>query len=111
MAEEPEVVEQVGRKSESYREIMPNSFWGGIRPGFIEAVAITSQIDALELMINGKQRVEQIAEISIKFTPQQAKLFVRWMLAKLIVYEKMYGKSILEEDVPPFEIIIHDNDL
>jgi hypothetical protein len=111
MAEEPEVVEQVGLKSEFYREIMPNSFWGGIRPGFIEAVAITSQLDTLELMINGKQRIEQIAEISIKFTPQQAKLFVRWMLAKLIIYEKMYGKIILEEDVAPMEIMINDSDL
>ena len=113
MVGESEVIEQVGRKSELYREIMPNSFWGGIRPGFIEAVAITSQLDTLELMITGKQRIEQIAEISIKFTPQQAKLFVRWMLAKLIIYEKMYGKIVLEEDIDiaQMEIAINDGEL
>jgi len=110
MTEQPEVVEQTGRKSECYREIMPNSFWGGIRPGFIEAIAVTTQMDAIELMVNGKQRYEHTAEISLRFTPQQAKTFVRWMMEKLILYEKIYGKIVLDEDAPK-EIKINDVDL
>jgi hypothetical protein len=109
--EQQEVTAQIGRKSEHFREIMPTSFWGGIRPGFIEATAITSQLDSIELMLNGMQKIEHVAEISIKFTPQQAKLFVRWMLAKLIMYEKMYGKIVLEEDLASMEITIKDDEL
>ncbi len=93
------VVEQTGHKSEYYREIIPDSFWGGVRTGYIEAVPITSEIDTIKILLNEKQHVEHIAEISIKFTPQMAKKFIRWMTEKLIIYEKAFGKTILEEEI------------
>lgn len=96
-------IDVVARKSEFYREITPTSFFGGVRPGLIEAVAITSKIDALEMMLHNNQRIEHVAEICINFTPQQAKQFAKWMIEKLVVYEKLYGKIILDEDIKEVE--------
>jgi len=104
-------IDVVAKKSEFYREITPTSFFGGVRPGLIEAVAITSKIDALEMMLHNSQRIEHVAEICINFTPQQAKQFVKWMIEKLVVYEKLYGKIILDEDVKDVEPIISEEEV
>lgn len=103
-------VEEIAKKSDLYREITPTAFFGGVRPGLIEAIAITSKIDALEMMLYNRQRIEHVAEICINFTPQQAKQFVRWMIEKLVLYEKLYGKIILDEDIKDKEPIISEDD-
>ncbi|WP_369424525.1 hypothetical protein [Methanothrix sp.] len=104
-------IEAIARKSEFYREITPTSFFGGVRPGLIEAIAITSKIDALEMMLHNRQRIEHVAEICINFTPQQAKQFTRWMIEKLVVYEKLYGDIILDEDIKDREPTVGEEDI
>jgi hypothetical protein len=96
-----EVPEQIGSRSESYREITPTSFWGGVRPGYIEAVAITTRMDAIEAMLHDRQVVEHVEEICLKLTPQQAKSLVKWLLDNLKTYESMYGKIKTSEEVEP----------
>lgn len=92
-----------GNRSEFYREIMPSYFWGGVRQGYLEAIAISTRSNAIESMKSmGKQIVlENVEEICIKFTPQQAKLFAGWLLVHLKDYEDKYGtiKTDSDEDV------------
>jgi len=96
-----EVPEQIGSRSESYREITPTSFWGGVRPGYIEAVAITTRMDAIEAMLHDRQVVEHVEEICLKLTPQQAKSLVKWLLDNLKTYESIYGKIKTSDEVEP----------
>lgn len=92
------VPEQRGSRSEFYREITPSSFWGGVRPGFIEAIAVTSRTNAIELMINNKVVVEHVEEICIKLTPQQAKSLYEWLGDHIDNYEKRYGSIRINKD-------------
>lgn len=112
MAEEldkgPEVT-QIGHRSEFYREIVPTSIWGGVRPGYIEAIAITTKTNAIEAMINDKVVIEHTEEICLKLTPQQTKSLIRWLLNHLKHYETLYGKTKTSEDAdisskPPEDI-------
>ncbi len=95
---EPEVT-QIGRRSEFYREIVPTSIWGGVRPGYIEAIAVTTKTNAIEAMINGKTVVEHTEEICLKLTPQQTKSLIRWLLNHLKHYETLFGKTKTSEEV------------
>ncbi|MGB3943217.1 MAG: hypothetical protein WBK88_00300 [Methanothrix sp.] len=97
----PEVKDQTGGRSEFYREITPTSFWGGVRPGYIEAVAITTKVDAIEAMLHNRQVVEHTEEICLKLTPQQARSLVMWLLNHLKTYESIYGKIKTSEEVEP----------
>lgn len=96
-----EVTDQTGGRSEFYREITPTSFWGGVRPGYIEAVAITTKVDAIEVMLHDRQIVEHTEEICLKLTPQQARSLVKWLLNNLKTYESIYGKIKTSEEVEP----------
>ncbi|HII06348.1 MAG TPA: hypothetical protein HA349_03230 [Methanotrichaceae archaeon] len=98
--EEPEVTMAYSGRSEFYREIMPSYFWGAVRPGYIEAIAITTRTNALETIKSGGKNIvlENEEEICIKFTPQQAKLLTGWLLDKLNQYEDRYGKIKTDED-------------
>jgi len=98
------VVEQVGRRSELYREITPDVFMGGMREGFIEMIALSSKTNAIEYFLSKKQKTELTEEINIKLSPQQAKKLVRWLLKHLILYEKAFGKTILIDDLKPGEL-------
>jgi len=103
MVEEPNIAETpTGHKSESYREITPDAFWGYIRSGHIEATFFTTQLDTIGPMIGSKPKgPEFIAEINIKFTPQIAKQFTLWALERLVAYERIYGKIVLDQEVDP----------
>ena len=99
-----------GRKSELYREITPDSFWGYIRPGHLETTLFTTQLDTISSIIGSKQRgPEFIAEINIKFTPQMAKQFAFWIVERLILYNKLYGEILLDRDVNPEDLKISEN--
>lgn len=106
---ESEGIVEVGRRSEYYREIVPTSIWGGVRPGYIETIAISSKTNAIEAMINGKTVIEHTEEICLKLTPQQTKSLIRWLLSQLKHYESLYGKTKTSEEVdmstkPPEEV-------
>lgn len=93
------VPEQRGYRSEFYREITPSSFWGGVRPGFIEAIAVTSKTNAIELIINNKVVIEHTEEICLKLTPQQAKAFYEWLGTQLELYESKFGNIKVEDQI------------
>ena len=103
-------IEVTGHRSELYREITPDAFWGYIRPGHLESVFITSQINVIEERLsNGNiKKVEHIAEINIKFTPQLAKQFALWLLERLILYENAYGKIVLKDDFSGMNINMNE---
>ena len=94
-----EVPEQIGSRSEFYREITPTSFWGGVRPGYIEAIVLSTKMNAIEAILNDKQIIEYTEEICLKLTPQQTKSLVKWLLNNLKIYENMYGKVKTSEEV------------
>jgi hypothetical protein len=99
-----------GRKSELYREITPDSFWGYIRPGHLEATFFTTQLDTISSIIGSKQKgPEFIAEINIKFTPQMAKQFAFWIVERLILYNKLYGEILLDKHVDPADLKISED--
>jgi hypothetical protein len=102
--------EQRGLKSPYYREVTPSAFFGGVRPEYIEATAVTSRLNAVEKMIHGKDVVEHTEEICLKLTPLQAKLFTLWLLKNLKLYEELFGQitepSGLKEIPAPKELPI-----
>jgi len=84
--------EQRGLRSPSFREVTPSAFFGGVRPDYIEATAVTSRINAVEKMIHGKDVLEHTEEICLKLTPLQAKALTIWLLKNLKLYEELFGQ-------------------
>jgi hypothetical protein len=89
MIEEPV---QRGLKSPFFREVTPSAFFGGVRPDYIEATAVTSRLSAVEKMVQGKDIVEHTEEICLKLTPLQAKALTMWLLKNLKLYEELFGE-------------------
>jgi len=73
-------------------------FFGGIRPGYIEATVISSKINAIDKMFSGKTVMEHTEEISLNLTPLQAKSFAAWLLKYIKYYEGVFGKIESEEE-------------
>lgn len=105
------VVEQIGRRSEFYREVIPSSFMGGIRPGFLEVAVISSRVDAIEWSLTKKSRIELIEEVNLKIAPQEAKKLIRFLLRNIILYEKAYGKIILDDEVEPENVKVSEEEI
>jgi len=90
--------EQRGYKSQNYREITPDYIFGGVKPGYIEMIVVTTKLGAFEKVVNQKDVVEHTEEATLKITPSQAKSIVVWMLQNIKLYESMFGK------IPNFEV-------
>ncbi len=89
-----------GFKSPYYREITPDYVYGGVRPGYVEMIIVTTKSSAIEAVINKKDVFEHTEEASLKMPPQQVKSLIIWMLQTIKLYEDMFGKvkSIEETD-------------
>jgi hypothetical protein len=95
---EPKIeIEQRGYKSQNYREITPDYIFGGIKPGYIEMIVVSTKFGAFEKMVNQKDVIEHTEEAALKIPPPQAKLMVAWMLQNIKLYENTFGK------IPNFE--------
>jgi hypothetical protein len=87
-----------GYKSPQYREITPTMFFGGIRPGYIEAIVISSKINAIDKMFSGKTIIEHTEELTLNLTPQRAKSLAAWLLKYIKYYEDVFGKAESDEE-------------
>ncbi len=92
-AEEPKTQEIRGYRSPHYREITPEMFFGGIRPGYIDAVVISTKINAIEKMFLKKTVIEHTEELSLHLTPQRAKSLAAWLLKYIKYYEEVFGTA------------------
>jgi hypothetical protein len=98
-SEMPNKIEATSSRSELYREIVPSYFVGGIRPGFIETIAVTVRSNLVESAVLGKpQKVEHIEEVCIKLTPMEAKNLNEWLINTISEYEKQFGDIIIAKE-------------
>lgn len=97
--EEPKTAAQEirGYRSPQYREITPSMFFGGIRPGYIEAIVISTKMNAIDKMFSGKTVMEHTEELSLNLTPERAKSLAAWLLKYIKYYEDVFGKTESDE--------------
>ena len=96
-------LEQIGYKSQYYREITPDYIFGGVRPGYIGMTVVTTKLNATEAVINKKNVLEHTEEVVLKIPPQQAKAIATWLLQNINLYEKSFGKIETEEEADAFK--------
>jgi hypothetical protein len=85
-------LEQIGYRSQYYREITPDYIFGGVRPGYIGMTVVTTKLNATEAVINKKNVLEHTEEVTLKIPPQQAKSMIIWLLQNIKSYENGFGK-------------------
>jgi hypothetical protein len=85
-------IEQRGYRSPNYREITPDYIFGGVKPGYIETIIVTTKLGAFEKVVNQKDVVEHTEEVTLKITPIQAKSLTVWLLQNIKLYENTFGK-------------------
>ena len=91
--------EQKGYRSQYFREITPDYIFGGVKPGLIEMIIVTTRANSFERLVNNREVIEHTEEASLKITPLQAKSLITWLLQNINVYENTYGKiAIIEPD-------------
>jgi len=104
--------EHRGYKSQNYREITPDYVFGGVKPGYIEMIIVTTKLGAFEKVVNKKDVVEHTEEATLKITPLQAKSLVTWLLQNIKLYENTFGKiPNIETDTTKQEITQKVDDL
>ncbi|MCX6669980.1 MAG: hypothetical protein NTV25_09315 [Methanothrix sp.] len=84
--------EQRGYKSQNFREITPDYIFGGVKPGFIEMIIVTTKANAFEKVVNNRDVFEHTEEASLKIAPLQAKSLITWLLQNIKLYETTYGQ-------------------
>lgn len=84
-------------KSPHFREVTPDYFFGGARPGFIEMIGVTARANAFEKMVNNRDVIEHTEEVSIKLSPIQAKNLITWLLQNVKLYEATYGQVKIKD--------------
>lgn len=105
MGETGKEPEQKGYRSQNFREMTPDYIFGGVKPGFIEMIIVTTRANAFEKVVNNREVIEHTEEASLKITPLQAKSLITWLLQNIKVYENTYGKiAIIEPDATKQEI-------
>ncbi len=90
-------IEPKGFKSPQYREITPDYVYGGIKPGYIEAIFNTAKPNVYSAMVDKIEIFEHTEEVDLKLTPQMARALVIWLLKNIKTYEANYGKTIVKE--------------
>ncbi|MFB3766360.1 MAG: hypothetical protein ACE14P_14090 [Methanotrichaceae archaeon] len=97
--------EQKGITSPHFREVAPDYFFGGVKLGFIEMTVLTTRHNAFESVINKKEVVEHVEELTLKFAPLQAKSLIIWLLSNVKAYESNFGQiPSIETDPTKLEI-------
>jgi hypothetical protein len=112
MAEGGEEIKQVGYKSLNYREITPDYIFGGIKPGYLEMIIVTTKRNAFEKIVNQKDIIEHTEEAALKIPPMQVKPLIVWMLQNIKAYEESFGKiPNIEADPDKLKMIKQVDDL